>query len=118
MKSELILIATYLTDQYESKKHGGYEVYEDDKIKIMYDTYYPNVCVYVKIDSKKDLAAIYSGHGHIQEYHPGHWEKYVSDKLYPAALLAKDEYLKAKELKKRRDLEKKQSRLNDAHVFE
>jgi len=117
MKSKLITIAKYLTDQYESKKHGGYEVYEDDKIKIMYDTYYPNVQVNVKIDDKSTLAAIYSGHGHTQEFHGGAWEKYVSDTLYPAALIAKEKYLELQEQRKNKEIKKKSARLNDSLVF-
>ena len=117
MKSELTTIAKYLTDQHESKKHGGYEVYEDDKIKILYDTYYPNVNVYVKIDGKQHLAALFSGAGITQEYHSGAWEQYVHDKLYPAALIKKAEWDKAQTERKKVAEQAKNAPLNDAHIF-
>ena len=45
---EAYTVARYLRTRYESKKHGGYYVYEDDKIIIKYDTYYPNLDIRVK----------------------------------------------------------------------
>lgn len=118
MKQKLMTVAIYLTDQSESKKHGGYEIYEDDKIRIAYDTYYPNVQVNVKIDGKNQLAAIFSGHGHTQEYHGGVWEKYVIGTLYPLALIKKEECLAKQQKRKLDDERKKNARLNDASVFE
>lgn len=117
MKSKLIVIARHLSDQHESKKYGGYEVFEDDKIKIMYDTYYPNVCVNVKIDGKSEFAAIYSGHGHCQEFHGGAWEEYVTKNLYPKALERRVEKEKEKLNMDRLELSKKNARLNDSAVF-
>ena len=89
MINQLIAIAIYLITSYQSKKHGGWNIYEDEKIKIMYDTYYPNVSTYVKIDGKENLVISHSGHGITQEYHQGNWEKYISDVLYPKAIEAK-----------------------------
>ena len=100
MIGKLIIIATYLKTRYESKKHGGYNIYEDDKIKIAYDTYYPNVDVYVKIDSNWKLVLLHNGHGFDQEYHPGVWLKYVEDCLYPKALIAKTQHEENKKERK------------------
>lgn len=110
-------IATYLTDQREGKKHGYYEIYEDDKIKISYDTYYPNVHVVVYINGKRNLAAIFSGHGNIQEYHGGAWEKYVINVLYPKALLKETQAKEAWARKKERENKIKNAPLNDGSVF-
>jgi hypothetical protein len=117
MKTMLIVIATHLTNQRESKKHGDYEIYEDEKIKIAYDTYYPNVQVNVKISGKSHLAAIFSGHGHTQEFHGGAWEKYVSDVLYTAAVIKQQLHLEQKEQRKLDNDKAKNARLNDESVF-
>ncbi len=82
-KSTLINIATYLETSRKYKGHGSWLIYEDDKIIIKYDTYYPNVDVYVKIGGETKLVYLGSGHGNIQEYHPGAWEKYVDEVLTP-----------------------------------
>lgn len=96
-------VAKYLKTHYEVKKHGGYNIYEDKKIKICSDTYYPNLDIYVKTpDGKDHLVLLRSGHGYNQEYHSGEWEKYIEEVLYPKALEAKkkmEENEKNKEMK-------------------
>lgn len=117
LKSQLVTIANYLTTKTESKKHGGYNIYCDDKIYISYDTYYPNVQVNLFIDGKITLAALYSGHGNTQEFHGGAWEKYVENILFPRALEAKAAY---EEKCKRREEEQRRIKcapLNDSAVF-
>ena len=117
LKSQLATIANYLTTRRESKKHGGYNIYADDKIEISYDTYYPNVDVYVFIEGKKNLAALYSGHGYTQEFHNGAWVKYVTDTLYPKAVEAKNASdLKRKE-KESSERASRSSPLNDSSTF-
>lgn len=117
MKEKLTTIANYLTTRNANKKHGGYNIYEDDKIYISYDTYHPNVDVYVFIEGKKHLAAIYSGHGYRQEFHPGEWCNYVKDVLYPKACVARETAreaaLKLEEGRKKA----KNARLPDESVF-
>jgi len=97
-------IATYLRTSYQGKKHGGYNIYEDDKIKIYYDTYYPNVDVYVKLpNGTEQMVLNRSGHGYNQEFHSGEWENYCKDILYPKALEAKKKY--EEEMKKKEQAE-------------
>lgn len=118
MKSKLIKIAKFLMTEQEGKNHGSYLVYkEEGKIKIMYDTYYPNVNVYVWTEGKRALAALFSGHGHTQEYHPGAWEKYVSDELYPKALEAEEKYNERMEQRKQQQRSVKFGALNDKATF-
>jgi hypothetical protein len=60
------------------KKHGRFDVYEDEKIVCSYDTYFPNLDVYVKLpDGSRQLVWMHTGHGIDQEYHPGKWEAYL-----------------------------------------
>ena len=82
----LIQIASYLTTSEKYKGHGYWLTYEDDKIKIMYDTYYPNVTVYIKTNGENKLVLLHSGHGIDHEYHPGFWEKYADEVLLPKAV--------------------------------
>lgn len=114
---KLISIARYLKTRYEYKGHGGYMIYEDDKIEIFYDTYYPNVDVYVKLNGEKKLVLLRSGHGYDQEYHSGKWEEYVDEVLYPRALIA----MKASELVKKeeeaRKIQENFGVIDDSHIF-
>ena len=109
-------IAQNLTTRTEGKKHGSYMIYEDDKIQIAYDTYYPNLDVYIKTPEKKTLVLLRSGHGHNQEYHPGAWEQYVLS-LVPKALEAKQK-AESEALERKRAEEKKAfGPVDDAAIF-
>ena len=70
-------IANHLTTRTESKNHGGYNIYEDEKIIICLDTYYPNLEILIKKDGNKIPVLSRSGHGHNILYRPGQWEKYI-----------------------------------------
>lgn len=101
---EIYVITKYLKTRHESKKHGGYDIYEDDKIEISYDTYYPNRSVYVKFGSKKELVHV-SSDDKTSTHRPGKWEEYITE-LYEKAL----------ELKKKeeaRNLEKAEKEKQD-----
>jgi len=73
--SKLRTLGKYL-GKYEPKKHGGYYIYNDDKIITSYDTYYPNF--QVKIKTPKGLVCVALGSDQIYSiYRPGKWEFYV-----------------------------------------
>jgi len=108
MNTTASFIAINLTTRIEGKKHGGYMIFEDDKVEIIYDTYYPNVDVYVKgAEGKKHLVMCYSGHGFMQEYHHGEWESYLEDKLYAKAVEAKKEKTKREIARKQAEYQTK-----------
>lgn len=115
--SEARTIARYLTTSTSSKKHGGYLIYEDDKIKIVLDTYVPNTDIYVKDGEHQIKVCTYNGaHGYNQEYHSGAWEEYVTS-IYPLALEAqqkKEAEDDAREEARRRRLT---DPADDAHIF-
>lgn len=115
--NEAYFIAKHLQTDYQSKKHGGYEIYEDEKILIKSDTYYPNLDVWVKDGDKKVLVLLRSGHGYNQEYHPGKWEVYIHNVLMPRAIEAKNK--KDAEFSVRQVIEKqsKTCPVNDEHIF-
>lgn len=115
--NKLIEIAGYLTTEKKYKGHGYWEIYENDKIKIMYDTYYPNVSVYIKIDGKEELVLLHSGHGITQEYHSGAWENYCENILFPRATRAKQLYILKENEKLEKEKFKKFCSIDDSKVF-
>lgn len=117
MKSKLIAIATHLRTESRGKKHGSYSVYRDDKIEISYDTYYPNVEVTIFIDGSRTTVAHYSGHGHTVEFHDGQWCRYVTDKLYPLALKAREDYETMLENKRLAEQNAKFGSIDDSSIF-
>lgn len=68
-------IARNLTTGYESKKHGGYDIYDDDKIYIKYDTYYPNLSVQIK--DENNTVVLSSSEYRVGQLHYGKWVDYL-----------------------------------------
>lgn len=105
--STIHLLCDYMTTRHQSKKHGGYNIYEDDKVYISLDTYVPNITVYVKLSGNTKSRVLSIGHaGTIQEYHSGKWEEYIIS-LKEAALTAKKELEEKKEIKDKQEHERK-----------
>lgn len=82
LNSKVIKIArtlcNYVTTRYQSKKHGGYNIYEDDKIAILADTNVSNLDVYVTDEEgKRHLVLSRNYIGDNQVYHPGKWEGHI-----------------------------------------
>ena len=113
---DLIHIAVNLRTRYQGKGHGGYCIYEDGKIQILYDTYFPNVDVYLK-DANKTHAYSRSGHGHVNVHHPGAWESYVQT-LIPLADAAKTEKEAASAAREKCEQERRFAPIDDRHLFE
>jgi len=81
VRNNAILIAKYLKTSHETKKHGGYDIYEDEKIRIRYDTYYPNMTIDIKdTGSTMYFHRVYSGSSidNPGTYKPGKWTQYIS----------------------------------------
>lgn len=84
----ICLVCDYLTTRTTYKKHGGYNVYEDDKIITTKDTYVPNTDLYVKVGGSKVIVFSASYNGTVYQYNPGAWELYLT-KLVGKALIEK-----------------------------
>lgn len=82
---KIITVCEYLRTRYASKRHGGFNIYEDDKIVALTDTCVPNVDLSVKILEEQEYVFGCNYDGHQITYHPGRWEEYLSD-LYEKAL--------------------------------
>ena len=77
---QIVFVCKYLRTLYTSKKHGGYNIYADDKIYLCTDTYVPNVdCSVVLPDGAKEnvFSSPYSSSPSI--YHSGAWEVYLEE---------------------------------------
>lgn len=81
-------VCNYLTTRYTSKKHGGFNIYEDDKIVACTDTYVPNVDLSVKVNDQKEHVFGCNCYGDQVTYHAGKWEVYLEE-LFDKALEAK-----------------------------
>lgn len=72
------LLCDYMKTKYVSKKHGGYNIFEDDKVRLCLDTYVWNIDVYVKKPNGEEVLVLSRSYaGYNQVYHPGKWEDHI-----------------------------------------
>ena len=81
-------VCNYLTTRFATKKHGGFNIYEDDKIIASTDTYVPNVDLSVKVNNQTEHVFGCNCYGDQVTYHTGKWEVYLEE-LFDKALEAK-----------------------------
>lgn len=79
------------------KKHGAVMVYNDDLIEIRYDTYVPNLSVYLNGQIVLDFHD-----GHIKSFIPAFWVDHLKSLAEPVLLEEKQRLL---ELEKKRKAE-------------
>ena len=115
MSYNLSFIAQNLRTRHEGKKHGGYDIYEDDKVSIWYDTYFPNVSVYL-MDEAKTCVYSRSGHGIVSIHRPGAWEAYC-ESLMPRAKAAGAEKASIIAAKNKREHDAAFGGVNDSALF-
>jgi hypothetical protein len=92
--ARISVICKHLRTRHSAKKHGGYDIYEDDKIVASLDTYVANVRLSLKMNG--ELVTVFSANylGDVYTYHRGVWEPYL-EQLADKALEAKAEHEKA-----------------------
>ena len=81
----IITVCDNLTTRTASKKHGGYNIYEDDKIVATKDTFVPNVNLSVKTSHGHERVFSCNMEGRFVTFHEGKWENYL-ETLYKKAL--------------------------------
>lgn len=102
--AKIIAVCTFLRTRYEGKKHGGYNIYEDDKIIASCDTYVPNVNLNIKLPNNTNESVFSCSYsGDFANYHAGKWELYLND-LYEKACLV----MAQKEEERRREVVEKE----------
>jgi len=113
------VVARYLQTRYVSKKHGGYDIYEDDRLAIWLDTYVPNISIRLLMNGEKVMvfSASYHSYRRPSIFHPGAWCDYLLGPLLTQAREARAR-LEAKQ-QARRDAETvaRYAPIADAHLF-
>lgn len=94
IKSQICNVCRNLRTRHTSKKHGGYDIYEDEKVVASLDTYVSNCRLSIKVNG--ELVTVFSCNylGDVYIYHQGSWEAYL-EKLHEEAKIAKTESEKA-----------------------
>lgn len=114
--NEIILICNYLTTRTTYKKHGGYNIYEDDMILAKLDTFVSNTELSVKVGESH--VAVFSANycGDVYKYNPGAWELYLRKLADKARLAKEDKLLKDMEIReeyKRKNFGPVSDKVND-----
>lgn len=117
------LVAEFLRTSYSAKKHGGYSIYDDGKIRVSLDTYVPNVDIWVYgVDPESPdrptrvYAASYHSVARPETFKPGKWLDHLAQ-LALKAEEVRDEKKAAREAEKVAADARRYSAVNDAHVF-
>jgi len=95
-------VCNYLSTRFVTKKHGGFTIYEDDKIIASTDTFVPNVDLSVKVNGNNEHVFGCSYDGSQVTYHPGKWEDYLQD-LYLKAEAVQQQRLSEEQRKLEQD---------------
>lgn len=99
--AKIVKVCECLQTAYRSKKHGGYSIYEDDRVYLCLDTYVPNVDMDVKLpNGRKERVFSRSYCGYQTTYHTGKWEIYL-DSLYERALMIEQAKIEIDQKKQR-----------------
>ncbi len=113
------LVATHLRTRHTPKKHGGYDVYEDEKIRIMLDTYVPNIDVQIFPPGENPVtvfAASYTRWSNPEVFRTGEWMKYLEE-LLPKAIAERDRKEDERQEKERLERERRYGPVDDAIIF-
>ena len=70
-------IANTLRTSYAVKKHGGYNIYEDDRIHISLDTYVPNVDIAIRLNGTWTTVFAAASGNTPSIFKPGLWVEYL-----------------------------------------
>ena len=112
------VIANYMTSRTSSKKHGGYNHYEDGRLHISLDTFVPNITI--RLHTKNGTITVYSAgytnHARPDQFRPGRWISYM-DQIFMTAV--DNKYRKDRQ-KMQRDMESTRARyrpVDDAALF-
>ena len=79
IRHNAILVTQELRTDYIAKKHGGYDIYQDDRLRIVVDTYVPNIGICLVDRGQRVCVFSTAYHSAPTIYRPGHWEEYLAD---------------------------------------
>ena len=93
-------VARNLTTRHVEKKHGGYDLYEDGRIRVCLDTYAPNIHIEIPAGENGEWVTVFGKSHHTRTpniFRPGLWVEYLE-------LL----YRRAQEIKTKQEAENRQ----------
>lgn len=110
---KIIKICEFLRTDYKSKKHGGYNIFDDGKLHLEVDTYVPNCEASIILPSGiKETAFSCSYSCHNPLYHKGKWTDHL-EILYQRALEAETQQTQKALAKKKASDEKRNAPTSD-----
>ena len=113
------LVADWLRTGYRGKGHGGYNIYEDDRIHISRDTHVPNVRIALIDESGKRsevYRASYHAHHRPDVFRPGLWIRHLAS-LTPSAERARDRRDAERCRQDKDEYERRHACVDDAGLF-
>ena len=73
-------VANRMTTRRAEKKHGGYNLYEDDRISVCLDTYAPNIHIKIPAGENGEWTVVFGKSCHTRTpytFRPGLWMEYL-----------------------------------------
>ena len=120
--SQAAAVVYNLITEHRKKKHIGYKLYEDDRIRIGLDTYAPNEEIDIKIPAGEDRkwTTVFSTTRHSLDnpniFRPGRWTDYLAQ-LYPRALEVQAKQQAEIGRKKAEDRARRYEPVDDAAIY-
>ena len=117
IRANAIIVGRELRTEWRGKKHGGYNIYEDDKIVVSVDTYVPNIDISIKRGGKK-LEEVYDADyfGRIYTFHPGRWQDYLAEIAHKALETVRERMEKGRAARQA-EQEKRFGPIDDSDLF-
>ena len=110
-------VCTYTKTRYEAKSHGGYDVYEDDKIRVELDTYVPNVNISISLNGEWQSVFSAGYGGSVGNFNRGAWVEYLLRVLLPRAEEVEAETIAQRESDMRQHEYERTAPIADSAVF-
>ena len=111
--------ARHLTTRTASKKHGGYQIYEDGKVVICLDTYVPNLDIQV-IGPDGERITVFSAAYHSWHnpsiHRPGAWVQHILD-LQPKIQEVKDRKEREDQARQDENARRRYGPIDDSATF-
>ena len=112
-------VARVLRTSHTTKKHGGFDHYEDDRIHISLDTYVPNVDIRVKVEDgwRYVDSAAYHSIDRPTVFRRDKWLDYLFGELYERTEQRQAAIDADSEVRRQADYRKRFSPIDDSESF-
>ena len=112
-------MANLLTTKFTPKKHGGFNVYQDDRLIVALDTFVPNLSIRLITPQGKKTVYTASYHSLTRPdiHRPGHWEDYILS-FKPRLEAVREEKGQKSERQAREENQRRFAPVDDRAIFE